>query len=388
MPPRTDPAAESTLNAESAPAASAEPVRAGWIEAVVIAVASRAFSLAVLFGAWALRLPPTTFKPVDNPLVIWDAQWYSYIAHNGYHADAVVHTQYGPGLHDFAFFPAWPLLVKAVSLGNRLPIDTVAPILANVLFVLAAVSIFSILERVGGRSVARWGLALFAFGPAAYVYSLGYSEPLFLVFASRFFISIEERATAAGSVRSAVLAFGTQLVRVTGAALAFASLPDLLDRATRRRGILIIGASIVAFAGWWTWIAILTHNPTGYLLGTPSWFLNFQPTPIPTGIASLTDAQVPMSVVAVILIALLAAGTRWVARRGELRLALFCFACLASTMLDTQTTMPRLASVAFPAFGGLAAILPSTRWRAAAFAIFAGSQLVIAAYTVRRLVVP
>ncbi|HXI45106.1 MAG TPA: mannosyltransferase family protein [Candidatus Acidoferrales bacterium] len=360
----------------------------GWVEAVAIAVVSRAFSLAVLFGAWALRLPPTSFKPVDNPLVIWDAQWYSFIAHNGYHADAVVKTQYGPGLHDFAFFPAWPMLVKAVSLDNRLPIDTVAPILANLLFVLATVSIFSILERVGGRSVARWGLALFAFGPASYVYSLGYSEPLFLLFVSRFFVSIEEQPTTSSSLRSAVLAMGTQLVRVTGAALAFASLPDLLDRETRRRGFLIIGGSIVAFAAWWTWIALLTHNPTGYLLGTPSWFLNFQPTPIPTGIASLGYADVPMSFVAVILIALLALGTRWVARRGELRLALFCFACLASTMLDTQTTMPRLASVAFPAFGGLAALLPSTRWRALALAIFIGAQLVIAAYTVRRLLVP
>jgi mannosyltransferase PIG-V len=360
----------------------------GWSEAVVIAVASRAFSLAVLFGAWALRLPPTPIKLADNPLVIWDAEWYSFIAHNGYHAAAVVRTPYGPGLHDFAFFPAWPILMKAVSLDNRLPIETIGPILANVLFVVAAVSIFSILERIGGRPVARWGLALFSFGPAAYVYSLGYSEPLFLLFASRFFVAVDEGPTTGGSIRSAILAFGTQLVRVTGAALAFASLPDLFDPATRRRGILIIGACIVAFAGWWTWIALLTGNPMGYMLGTPSWFLNQRPTPIPTGIASLWDAHIPMSVVAVILIALLAVGTRWVARRGELRLALFCFACLASTMLDTQTTMPRLASVAFPAFGGLAAILPSTRWRAVALATFVVAQLVIAAYTVRRVLVP
>jgi len=358
----------------------------GWVEALAIGAVSRAFSIAILVGAWALHIPAASWRSFDSPFVIWDGQWYTFIARYGYHAEAVVKSQYGPGLHDFAFFPAWPILLQVLSLDNRLPLDVVAPIAANVLFLVAAVAIYSILERVGGRAVARWGLALFSFSPAAHVYSLAYSEPLFLVFVSRFFIALDERYSA----RASLLALGAQLVRVTGAALAFASLPDLLHRETRTRGLLVIGACILAFGAWWTWIAILTGDPMGYMLGTPSWFLNQRPEPIPTGIASFFEPSVPpwISIVALALIAVLAVGTRWVWRRGEARLALFSFACLASTMLDTQTTMPRLAAIAFPAFGGLAAILPSDRWRWLVLGAFAVVQAVIAANVVQRYLVP
>ena len=323
----------------------------GWLEALAIGVLSRVFSIVVLVGAWKLDIPHQANK-FQNPFVIWDAQWYEFVARNGYHANAVAKTPYGPGYHDFAFFPAWPALLRVLSLDNRISIDTVEPIAANALFLVSIVAIWSVMDRIGGRSIARWGLALFAFSPAAYVFSLGYGEPLFLVFVSRFFVAVEERLT----VRAALLTVGAQLTRLTGAALAFASIPDLFNRETRNRAMLVIGGSIVAFGAWWIWIAILTSNPMGYMLGTPSWFLNQRPNPIPVGIASFWDAHQEVAVVAVVFIALLVAGTRWVAKRGETRLALFCLACIASCALDTQTTMPRLVAVAFPAFVGLAAI--------------------------------
>jgi hypothetical protein len=360
----------------------------GWLEALLIAAASRIFSIAVLFGAWKLDIPHQGGSHVDNPWVIWDGEWYRWIAQHGYHAEAVTKTAYGPGYHDFAFFPTWPLLVRALTLDNRLPFDTVAPIAANVLFLIAAISIWSVIERVGGKTVARWGLALFAFSPAAYVFSLAYGEPLFLVFASRFFVAIDKAWSVGTGIRVALFTVGAQLTRITGAALAFASLPDLLKRETRTRGLVVIASSVVAFGAWWTWIALLTGNPTGYMLGTPSWFLNQRPTPIPVGIASLWDAHLEVSVVAVIFIVLLVAGTRWIARQGETRLALFCLACFASTALDTQTTMPRLVAVAFPAFAGLAAILPSTRWRWALLGLFAATQAALAAGAVQRFLVP
>ena len=94
------------------------------------------------------------------------------------------------------------------------------------------------------------------------------------------------------------------------------------------------------------------------------------------------------SLISIGLIAVLTLGTRWLWGRGEARLALFSLACIASTMLDTQTTMPRLLGIAFPAFLGLAALLPSDRWRWAMLLGFATCQLVYAANVVQRLVVP
>lgn len=355
----------------------------GWGEALVIAGVSRLFSIAIVYGAWALHIPGgrTNF---GNPFAMWDGEWYVFIAKAGYHADAVVKTAYGPGLHDFAFFPAWPMLVRVASLNGALPIDTVAPVLANLLFLLAATSVYTVIERVGGRSIARWGLALLAFSPAAFIFSVAYSEPLFLVFLGAFFVAAANRDT----VRSGLLAVLTGLTRVTGAALAFASLPDLVNRETRRQAILVIAGCVLAFGAWWTWIAILTGNPTGYMLGTPSWWENFRSTPIPVGFLSFFDRDQWTSPIAAALLILVALGTRWLARKGELRLAFFCFAVLMSCMLDTQTVMPRLLLIAFPAYGGIAAMVPSTRWRWVLLAAFAVTEIVFGAAVTERYIVP
>jgi hypothetical protein len=355
----------------------------GWAEALLIGIASRIFSIAIVWGSFVLNLPSGRGGE-QNPFTMWDGQWYTYIAVNGYHAEAVVKTPFGPGYHDFAFFPAWPMLIRALSLGNQLPVDVVSPIAPNVLFLIAAISVWAVLERVGGRSIARWGLALLAFSPAAFIFSIGYSEPLYLVFVSRFFIAADERL----GLRTGLLALGAQLTRVTGAALAFASLPDLFHRETRRQAVYVILACVIGFGAWWIWIALLTNNPTGYMLGTPSWWLNQRPTAIPVGLGSMFDRDQWTSPIAAALLILVALGGRWLFKRGETRLALFVFAVLASCMLDTQTVMPRLLLIAFPAFGGMAAILPSNRWRWILLGAFALTQVVFGAYVTQLYVVP
>lgn len=355
----------------------------GWGEALLIAGLSRLFSIAIVWGSWALHIPGgrTNFA---NPFAMWDGEWYLWIAKNGYHAQAVVKTPFGPGLHDFAFFPAWPILVRTLSLNGQVPVDTIAPILANLLFLVAAISVHAVIERVGGRSIARWGLALLAFSPAAFIFSVAYSEPLFLVLVAAFFVAADDRDT----VRSGLLAVLAGLTRVTGAALAFASLPDLFQRGTRRQGLLVIAGCILAFGAWWTWIAVLTGNPTGYMLGTPSWWENFRQTPIPVGFLSFFDRDQWTSPIAAALLVLVALGTRWLVQKGELRLAFFCVAVLMSTMLDTQTVMPRLLLIAFPAYGGMAAILPSTRWRWVLLGAFAVTEVVFGAAVTERYIVP
>jgi hypothetical protein len=315
---------------------------------------------------------------------MWDGQWYVWIAGNGYHADAVVHTAFGPGYHDFAFFPAWPMVVRLVSLGGTLPLDAVAPITANVLFLLGGFAIWTILDRVAGRRIGLWGLALFAFSPGAFLFSISYSEPLYLLIAGLFFIAAERRFAA----RSAILAGLAQLTRVLGVALAFASLPDLFRLETRRQAILVIGATVLAFVGWWTWIALLTGDPMGYMLGTPSWWLNQRPQAIPVGIGSFFDRDQWTDVIALGLLVSTVLGTRWIVRRGELRLGLYALACIASCALDTQTVMPRLLAIAFPAYAGFAAVLPTWRWRVAALVLFAAAQVAFGAAVTVRLIVP
>ena len=359
----------------------------GWAEALFIGAVSRLFAAAILWTSYTFQIPAPIGRHWTNPFVIWDSDWYLFIVNSGYHAGVVAKTPYGLGYHDFAFFPAFPIVVDIFSLGRLLDVTIVAPVIANLFFIAAAVPIFRVLERVGGRSYARYGLLLFVFSPAAYVYSLAYSEPLFLLFAGLFLLNV-------GPVRAGILGALAMFTRLGGAALAAASLVDLLKPETRFRGVIAIAAVFAAFAAWWLWIAQLTGNFMGYMLGSPAWYTADTPTGSLTGIASIlaptqTSPWVPLAdSMTVIVIVLLAIGTLSLLRRGELRLGLYAAACVASTMLVTWNTMPRLAVVAFPAFGALAALLPNDRARWGLIGLSAAGEAVLGSLAIAAIVVP
>jgi hypothetical protein len=352
----------------------------GWAEALLIGIVSRLFAVAILWTSWTYHIPEPIGRIWSSPFIIWDGEWYLWVVNNGYHAGAVASTPYGIGYHDFAFFPAWPLLVRWLSLGV-FDVNIVAPVAANVLFILACVPIFRVLARVGGRSYARFGLLLFAFSPAAYVYSLAYSEPLFLLFAGLFLLDI-------GPLRAGILGVLTMLTRLGGGALGAASLADLIHRETRWRGVVGILAVGAGFAAWWLWIAQLTGNFFGYMLGSPAWYSADSPGGSPTGITSILLAKPTAVWVTVAILIVLTIATISLFRQGQHRLALYSAACLASTMLVTWNTMPRLAVVAFPAFGALGGLLPNDKARWALVALSAAGEAALGSLAIARVVVP
>ena len=353
----------------------------GWAEAVVVGLASRLFALAVLFVAWANGLPAAIGQHWSSPVLSWDAQWYLWVAGQGYHAGPVARTAFGSGYHDFAFFPAYPGLIAAVSFGGALSRDVVAPVLSNVLFVLALIPIRIVLERLTDRRIARFGLLLFALSPAAYVYSLAYSEPLFLLAAGLLFAT-------SGPVRGFALGAVAALTRLSGIGLAVASLPDLFDTRTRWRGIAAIGGVVVGFGAWWGYIANLTHDFFGYMRGSPAWYSNDSATGSPTGLASLLHAQYSVVWVTVAFLGLYLIGVVVLFRRREYRLGLFSAFCLASAWLVTWNTMPRLVALGFPAFATFAAVLPNDRVRWLFVGLSAAAEAVLAALAVAGYVVP
>ncbi|MEI7745374.1 MAG: mannosyltransferase family protein, partial [Chloroflexota bacterium] len=153
--------------------------RLGWaVRPTLVAVASRVFSLALLLVLGRMRHPHTW-----NPMALWDGWWYLEVAEKGYHAAPVhVNTALGIGYHDFAFLPGWPMTIRlAAGVGSGLGLGApmAAAIAANLLFVLAAILIWRVLaDRLGNRAADR-GLALLAFAPPAFAFSMVYSEPLF-----------------------------------------------------------------------------------------------------------------------------------------------------------------------------------------------------------------
>jgi hypothetical protein len=126
---------------------------------------------AAVFDPGAVTRP---FGPAGNalvaPLARWDSVWYLAIANDGYPADDPRRA---------AFFPLYPLLVRAADVVVRDPI--VAGALVSVLcFGVALVLLHRLTELELGPAAARpavWAVALF---PGAVFFSAVYSEALYL----------------------------------------------------------------------------------------------------------------------------------------------------------------------------------------------------------------
>src|SRR4051794_3643033 len=156
------------------------PVRARWIVVPAsIAVVSRVFSaLLLVHETTAAGFLPSLVRDT-SPFVAWDGQWYLHIARYGYHSAAIQRAPLAGGHHDFAFYPGWPILVRLVSLNGLLPIDQVAVLLANLIFILAVVTAFHLFVQRFDERTALWATLLLCFNPVAYVFSMAYTESLF-----------------------------------------------------------------------------------------------------------------------------------------------------------------------------------------------------------------
>lgn len=338
--------------------------QARWILVpLAIALSSRLFSGGVILGL-------NTFAHLDpiNALAAWDGAWYLEIAQHGYHA---LPLQVGPppAQYDFAFFPAWPALVGVVSAGGLDP-AFVAVVLANALFLVAAVLIWRVFADRSGPAVATAGLALLAFSPVAYVFSMTYSEPLFLVCAGLFFL------TPRRPVSHGIAALLGMASRITGAALVAAALVSAARsrRVERRSALLAAAAGATVFAIWWVAIALLVGDPLGFLRGSPSWG---QVTGVHGYVVDLLHPT-PRTLAWLGFGALVVAGASLALLR-DLELGVYALACLALCLLPggLAHSVPRYAVVAFPAFGALAERL-GRRWTLVLLALFMLGQVVFA----------
>jgi hypothetical protein len=189
---------------------------------------------ATLFDPGAVTRPfGATGNALVAPLARWDSVWYLAIANDGYPADDTRRA---------AFFPLYPLLLRAVDAVVRSPI--VAGTLVSVAcFAAALVLLHRLTEIELGLPAARttvWALALF---PGAVFFSAVYSEALYL-------------ALSVGSVYAAR----------TGR-WAWAGAAGALGAATRSAGVLLVVPLVVMWlaradgrprrAGDAAWIALV-----------------------------------------------------------------------------------------------------------------------------------
>lgn len=171
---------------------------------------------------------------VLGPWLFWDASYYAQIADHGYTAADVEVFESGGGA-SVAFFPGYPLAVRAVS---TLVGDTaLALILVTFLSGLALSVVLHgwFAGRLAPDSARLATAATFLFPWAFFLVAAGYSEALFVLSAvGAFALLDDDRPLAAGAVGA--IASGTRFVGV-------ALIVGLAVRAAERRGAL-------SFEGW------------------------------------------------------------------------------------------------------------------------------------------
>ncbi|MER8044953.1 hypothetical protein [Streptomyces sp. NPDC094032] len=195
----------------------------------------------------------------------WDSGWYLGIADHGY--DRALG---GPGHHDnLAFFPLFPLLIKAfaaVTPGSR---ASVGLVLAWACSLVAAWGIFAVGDRLHGRRTGTFLAVLWGALPVAVVQWMGYTESLFTALAAwALYAVLSGRwAWAAG------LAVAAGLTRPTGVAVAAAVSAGAL-LAARRGEHRALPAALAAPLGWLgfvAWVGVRLGRWDGYFAVQRTW---------------------------------------------------------------------------------------------------------------------
>ncbi|WP_330455837.1 hypothetical protein OIB37_02515 [Streptomyces sp. NBC_00820] len=195
----------------------------------------------------------------------WDSRWYLHIATHGY-GRLIWITPAGAVQTDWAFFPLYPALVRAVTV--FLPFVTPGQAGLMVAWgaaIVAAYGVYAIGHHLYGRAVATALVALWAVLPHAVELTIAYTESLFAALAAwSLYCVLKGRWLWAGA-----LAALAGLARPTGFAVAVAVCVAAVYEALRRRGRVparLWAGALLAPLGWLGYVLCVGLR-TGDLLG-------------------------------------------------------------------------------------------------------------------------
>ncbi|WP_172383419.1 mannosyltransferase family protein [Streptomyces sp. MNP-20] len=196
----------------------------------------------------------------------WDCDWYLKIAEHGY-ADTLGHTF---DTNNLAFFPLYPLLIRAGEHLVPAPRGAVGLAIAGAASFLAAWGIFKVGDRLHGRRTGVLLVLLWACLPVALVQWMGYTESLFTAFAAWcLYAVLTGRWVAAGALASLA-----GLTRPTGIALAAAVTVTALLALRRRFSAAALAGAVLAPLGWLAyvgWVGVRLGRWDGYFAVQKWW---------------------------------------------------------------------------------------------------------------------
>ena len=149
----------------------------------ILYLLARALTTAFLFAAAQLSGVGSRFgegATLGSLALGWDAQWYWFLAENGYPIDLPLTDTGVVAENQWAFMPMYAYLAKAVSLllGSW---GAAAVVLSLVAGYLACLVLYRIVLMRAPADVATWAVVFFACAPLAALFQVGYAESLFLL---------------------------------------------------------------------------------------------------------------------------------------------------------------------------------------------------------------
>lgn len=290
-----------------------------------------------------------------------DAAWFMLIAERGYVLED----------GSAAFFPLYPLTIRAVTLVPGIEPLGAALIVANVAFLASLVLLYVLTSIELSEADARRAATLLAVFPTAFFLLVPYSESLFLATTLGSFLAVQRRRW----VWAGLLGGAAAATRVVGIALIPAFLLDGWtggERTNRRRSliaVILVALGPALYAGWW-WVRAGT--PFAPLHAQELWkrSLGFAPISLGKGLSEALQGLgrsdggywVSDAMLTFVALAALVTAARWI-RPSYLTFAALSFLIPLSYPFPGRdlVSISRFVLAIFPVFWGMA-IWARRRW--------------------------
>lgn len=298
-------------------------------------------------------------------LTKWDSGWYGYIAQSGY-PDTVGGDATGAR---WAFYPAWPALLRAVYTvaGGSWQRNGIA--LAFVLGFVTVVLLYLAVGDVFGGEIAERTVLLFLVAPTACVLAMPYSEVLFVPCCIACLLALGRRRWELAGIAAAI----GGATRLAGVALVLACLVAALVEHRRSRSWRPFVAPAIAplgLVGFFVLQRVRTGHWNASFTAQRYWdngnSFGMSVVRAVRDLATSRDAwQYPPNLLVPLAVALCAAGlvALWTCRdRVPLSWWVLSLVLGAVALAPTLSySVPRFLLPIFPAAAGLAAKVPQ-RW--------------------------
>jgi hypothetical protein len=341
-----------TASADGAPVPAATSSARRLLRPVAVFAASRAVVLAAIWLG-AKLVPPLSLAGAAST---WDGGWYLLVASGGY-PDAVPDA----GGSALAFFPLYPLLVRAV---DALPLLTpigAAVLVSTIASLGAAVVIWVLGARLLGTEVADRAVTLFAFFPGSFVLSMVYAEGVMLLLsAGCLWALVQRRWLVAGVLAALATASRPNAVAVIGAC-GWAALTAIRTRGEWRALVApaLAPLGIVTFFGYlWARTGEATAWFSAQRVG---WEERVSPLAVVDDLRQAArEPLVDVNNTVVVVGAVLAVVGLVLLVRARVPGEVVVFAAIVLSLALVSETLgprPRFLLTAFPVFYGVAAAL-------------------------------